>query len=59
MSKEIMQEALDALPQDFDIEEFLERITLLEKIKRSQERADRGETTTFEEMKQLAQSWQK
>ena len=59
MSKELVLEVLAALPAEFDAEEFLERLTLLEKIQQSREQVQRAEMLSFEEMKQVAQSWQK
>ena len=55
MSKELVLEVLAALPAEFDAEEFLERLTLLEKIQQSREQVQRAETLSFEEMKQVAQ----
>ena len=57
MSKELVLEVRAALPAEFDAEEFLERLTLLEKIQQSREQVQRAETLSFEEMKQVAQSW--
>ena len=59
MSEELVLEVLAVLPAEFDAEEFLERLTLLEKIQQSREQVQRAETLSFEEMKQVAQSWRK
>lgn len=59
MSKEKLLEAVQALPPDFDFEDFLERMILLEKIEKGIKSADAGQTKTHAEVKAIVKSWQK
>lgn len=54
------QEALDAiqrLPDDANNEEIMYRLYVLDKIRKGQEAAARGETITSEELKREIDSW--
>ncbi|MEJ2632034.1 MAG: hypothetical protein P8014_08485 [Acidihalobacter sp.] len=54
------QEALEAigkLPEDADMDEIMYRLYVLDKIRKGQEAAERGETVTSAELKQEIDSW--
>lgn len=54
------QDALDAinkLPEDADFDEIMYRLYVLDKIRRGQEAADQGQTTSQEYLKREIQSW--
>ena len=54
------QEALEAigkLPEDADMDEIMYRLYVLDKIRKGQEAAERGETVTSAELKKEIDSW--
>lgn len=54
------QDALDAiakLPDDTDFDEIMYRLYVLEKIRKGQEAAERGQTINNDELKREIDSW--
>jgi predicted transcriptional regulator len=54
------QEALDAiarLPDDTDMDEIMYRLYVLDKIRKGQEAAEQGRTTSHEDLKQEIETW--
>ena len=58
MTKEKVEEAVSTLPQEFDVEELIERLIFIDKVEKGLQQLDRGETKTHEEVKTIAKSWQ-
>jgi len=54
------QEALDAiarLPDDTDMDEIMYRLYVLDKIRKGQEAAEQGHTTSHEDLMQEIKTW--
>lgn len=54
------QEALDAiarLPDDTDMDEIMYRLYVLDKIRKGQEAAGQGHTTSHEDLKREVETW--
>jgi hypothetical protein len=57
MQKDKVQQLLDAFSEDVDLDAFLEKAYLLEKIEIGERQIAAGETTTLEEAKERLQKW--
>ena len=57
MRKQRVQEILDALPEDVDLDAFLEKAIVLEKIEIGERQIANGETVTHDEAKRRLQKW--
>jgi hypothetical protein len=57
ITKEKIQEQLDELPDQFELDSFLERIFLLEKIEKAREQIKLGQVYSHEDMKDRIKSW--
>jgi hypothetical protein len=55
MQKQRVQQLLDAFSEDVDLDAFLEKIDLLEKIETGERQIAAGETTNHEDAKQRLQ----
>ena len=53
MTKEKVVEAVQDLPQEFDLEELIDRLVFIEKVEKGLQQLDRGETKTHEEVKKI------
>jgi predicted transcriptional regulator len=58
MKQQILN-AIEALPDDADIEDALDRLYLLYKVDRGLRQADQGELITQEEVRQRMAKWLK
>ena len=58
MTKEKTTEAISTLPQEFDVEELIERLIFIDKVEQGLEQLDHGETKTHEEVRKIVKSWQ-
>ena len=56
-AKQDALEAIQRLPDDAGSEEIMYRLYVLDKIRKGQEAADRGETITSEKLKREIDSW--
>jgi predicted transcriptional regulator len=59
MQKSTIINTLNELPNKFNIDEFLERLIVIEKIDEGMEEAKAGKTITHEKVKKLVAKWQK
>lgn len=59
MTKDKVIEAVKELPQEFDLEELIERLIFIDKVEKGLQQLDRGETITHEEVKKVVKSWRK
>lgn len=57
MKKERVLEAVNELPQDFDLEEFMEKLILVEKVEKGLEQLAGGQVKSHEEVKELVKKW--
>ncbi len=54
------QDALDTInqvPENADMEEIMDRLYVLDKVRKGQEAAERGDTLTSDELKRDIDSW--
>ncbi len=59
MKKYKVIETLDHLPDEFDIEELVERLLFIEKVEKGLKDSEEGKTMSLQEAKQKMQSkWQ-
>lgn len=59
MQKQAIQDIIDELPEEIDVDAFLDRLILLEKLQAAEERLKAGEGVSHEEARQRLQSWLK
>ena len=59
MTQEAAIETIKALPHNFELNELVERLILLEEIENRRKQGESGETVSFEAMKREVNSWQK
>jgi predicted transcriptional regulator len=56
-TRELVLKALNGLPDDADIEDFLERLRFLRELEEAIREADAGETVPHEEIQQQLARW--
>ncbi len=59
MTKDKVIEAVNELPQEFDLEELIERLIFIDKVEKGFQQLDKEETKTHEEAKKIIKSWQR
>ena len=59
MTKEIIREALDELPNEFTLDELMERLILLQSFEQGKQQYREGQTLTHEEVGQRLDKWLK
>lgn len=59
MTKEEVIEAMNTLPEKFDLDALVERLIYVEKVEEGFAAIERGESKTHEEVKALVKSWRK
>ena len=59
MKKSTVIQTLNELPQRFDLDEFLERLLVIEKIDEALEEAKSGKTVSHEKVKKMLAKWNK
>lgn len=57
MKKAVLTETLDQLPEEFALEDLIERLILLEKIEKSRQQVREGKIYTTEEARQKLSKW--
>ena len=58
MTKDKVIAAINELPQEFDLDELIERLIFIDKVEKGLQQLDTGETKTHEEAKRIIKSWQ-
>ena len=59
MTQEVAIETIKALPPQFELDELVERLIMLEELEKRRKQGQNGETISFEEMKLEVSSWRK
>ncbi|MCA6435856.1 MAG: hypothetical protein ACK5QC_06155 [Bacteroidota bacterium] len=59
MQKSIVLNTLNELPNKFSLDEFLERLIVIEKIDEGMAEAKAGKTISHDKVKKMATKWQK
>jgi predicted transcriptional regulator len=57
MTKEKIHQAVDELPNEFSVEDLLEKIIFLHKIERGYEQSEKGEVVSTEEARKKLSKW--
>lgn len=57
MTKEKLMEALEGLPEEFNIDELVERLRFMEAVEEGFRQIDEGKTKTQEEVEEMIKSW--
>lgn len=57
ITKKHLQSQLDKFPEEFSIDELVERLVLLEKIEKGNEQSKKGETVTEEDLEKSIREW--
>ena len=57
MQKQRVQHVLDAFPDDVNVDPFLEKVYLMEKLEAGEHQIEAGETVSHEEAKQRLRKW--
>jgi predicted transcriptional regulator len=57
MQKQRVQQVLDAFPEDVNVDEFLEKVYLLQKIEAGERQIEAGETVSHEDAKKRLKKW--
>lgn len=56
MTKDKVLETVNNLPQEFDLDEFIERLIFVDKVEKGFQQLDREETKTSKEAKNIIRS---
>jgi predicted transcriptional regulator len=59
MQKSTVIHTLNELPSNFNLDDFLERLLVIEKINDGLEEAKSGKTISHEKVKKMVAKWQK
>lgn len=59
MKKSTILQTLNDLPKEFDLDEFLERLIVIEKIDEGMEEAKAGKTVSHDKVKKMVAKWHK
>jgi hypothetical protein len=59
MTHEAAIETIKGLPHNFELNELVERLILLEELEKRRKQGEQGETVSFEDMKREISSWRK
>jgi len=59
MRREKVIETVKEFPQEFELEELMERLVFVEKVEKGLKQLDEGKTASHEEVKEIIKKWQK
>ena len=57
MKREKAIDTVKELPQEFELEELMEKLVFIDKIEKGLKQADQGKVTTHEKVKELRRKW--
>lgn len=57
MKKEKVIETITELPQEFELDELLEKLIFIEKVEKGLKQIQEGKTKTHEEVKEIVKKW--
>ena len=57
MNKEILFTAADQLPDNFELDELIDRLLLIQTIEKGREQSRNNQTYSQEEVKQMVKTW--
>ena len=59
LTKDMVYTSLQEMPDEFDLDEFIERLIFMQKIKTGLEQLSEGKKKTHQEVRQMVESWRK
>lgn len=59
LTKDLVITSLQDLPEEFELDELIERLIFLQKIKTGMEQAAEGKVKSHEEVKKMVESWRR
>lgn len=59
MKKQTILTAINALPEEIELDELIERLIFVAKVEEGLRQSDAGETVSHEEVKKLVKTWGK
>lgn len=59
INKDLVYTSLQELPDEFELDELIERLVFMEKIKVGLAQVGEGKVKTHNEVKQMVESWRK
>ena len=57
MKREKVIDAVKELPQEFDLEELIEKLIFVEKVEHGLNQLDAGKTTAHQQVKEIVKRW--
>jgi predicted transcriptional regulator len=57
MNRDKVMETVKELPQEFDLEELIERLVFVEKVEKGLEQIKEGKTVSHEQVKDMIKKW--
>ncbi|QMW01358.1 hypothetical protein [Spirosoma foliorum] len=57
MTKTIVQESLEKMPDEFPVEELIERLLFVQNVQEGLLQSERGETVPLDEVRQRLRKW--
>ncbi len=57
MKRDKAIETMKEFPQEFELEELIERLVFVEKVEKGLEQIDKGKTVSHEQLKATAKKW--
>jgi predicted transcriptional regulator len=57
MTKEMVLDSLEAMPDEFPLEDLLERLVFVQKVEEGLKQPERGETIPIDEVKERLRKW--
>lgn len=59
MTKEIVIDAINELPKEFELDLLVEKLLFIEKVEKGLKQVKNGETVSHEEVKKMVDGWRK
>ena len=59
INKELVYTSLQELPDEFELDELIERLIFMQKIKKGLTQIGEGKVKTHQEVKQMVETWRK
>lgn len=57
MKRDKVMETVKEFPQEFDLEELIERLVFVEKVEKGLEQIKEGKTISHEQVKEMTKKW--
>ncbi|MCB0519659.1 MAG: hypothetical protein H6577_08395 [Lewinellaceae bacterium] len=59
ITKELVYNSLEELPDEFELDELIERLIFMQKIKTGLEQISQGKVKPHQEVKEMVETWRK